>query len=389
MTEKFFETLQKHSNTKIEILNRYYKAWIRKITKGKFNSNRCLVIDGFAGEGIYDDGAEGSPIKLIEGAIEYYLQSEKNSWELPKITILLIEGKKKVYEKLKNNIFSRYDCTDKKDGSFQLDNYPTIDLIIINDSFEKVMNKILDEVNNRLIPSFCFVDPFGFSCTPFDIFKRYLENDKAEILFNFMYEEINRFILAENDSSLIHSYENLFGVDNLDELKESIKDKSAPIRKETIINYYSKQLLEKTFAKYVLNFEFRKNGRAKMFLIHATKNIHGLALMKDVMWKVDETGAFLYDDRKNDDQIQFEFINEITKEENIEKLSNLIIEEFKNQKYVSLKTIETFVLEKTIYPIVNYFRPAMNKLEKNNLIKVERIEGAKKGFNEKVKYIDF
>lgn len=390
MSQQFFEYLQKHSNAKIEILDRYYIPWLRKITLGPYNKNKCLVIDGFAGEGIYEDGSEGSPIILIDGAIGLYEQNLRYSRPLPEVTIILIEETIDIYDTLINNIFSKYNCSMDEDGVINLDEYPTIDILVVNNSFEEVMNKILDKVGDRLIPSFCFVDPFGFSHTPFEIFKRYLKNSKAEILFNFMYEEINRFITSDRSPKLIKTYENLFGVSNLDELRAQITNKIAPIRKETIINYYSKQLLDKTDAKYVLNFEFKKRGRTKMFLVHATKNIHGLALMKNVMWKVDETGAFLYDDQKVDSEIQFDFFDEFNKEEHIDKLSKLIYEEFKNQTKIDLSIIESFVLEKTIYPIENYFRPAMAKLEKDKLITVVRKNGAKRSsFNDKVLYIDF
>lgn len=390
MPKHFFEYLQKHSNAKIEILDRYYIPWLRKITLGPFNENKCLVIDGFAGEGIYEDGSEGSPIKLIDGAIGLAEQNIRSSRPLPKVTIFLIEGTEEIYKKLYKNILTKYDCKVDENGIINLINYPTIRILIFNDGFENVMNAILDKYEGSLIPSFFFADPFGFSNTPFDIFKRFLKNNKAEILFNFMYEEINRFILSDRSPKLVKTYENLFGVPNLDELREQIADKNAPLRKETIINYYSKQLLEKTEAKYVLNFEFKKRGKTKMFLVYATKNINGLALMKDVMWKVDETGAFLYDDRKSDAQIQFEFFNELTKQEHIDKLSKLIYENFRNRHKVDLTTVERFVLENTIYPLTNYFKPAMVKLEKENFITVIRKNGARKGsFNDKVLYINF
>lgn len=391
MADKFFQELRNHSNAKIEILSRYYIPWLRKITLGAFNQNKCLVIDGFAGEGIYADGQIGSPIILIDGARGLDDQNLQCGRERPTITILLIEGNEKIYIQLIHNILRHYDDAEYTDNLITFRNYPTIKVIAINNTFENVMNSFLEQANSRLIPSFCFVDPFGFSHTPFQLLKKYLENHKAEILFNFMYEEINRFILSDKDPKLVETYKNLFGVENLDELRHQVNVASgSQLRKELIINYYAKQLLEKTEAQYALNFEFKKSGRTKMFLVHSTKNKHGLALMKEVMWKVDETGAFLYDDRKDTDQIEFEFFDDYTKKEHIKNLSEIVYNEFKGKIGVSLDTIEMFVLEKTIYPLTNYFKPAMKLLEKNEFIYVERAVGANKGsFNEKTKYIIF
>ncbi|CAM5245354.1 Three-Cys-motif partner protein TcmP OS=Lysinibacillus sphaericus OX=1421 GN=LS41612_10595 PE=4 SV=1 [Lysinibacillus sphaericus] len=265
MVNKFFEGLQSHSSAKIEILNRYYIPWLRKITLGEFNKNNCVVIDGFAGEGIYEDGQLGSPIILINGARDLCNQNLQYRRPCPNITILLIEGKEKNFNNLIQNIIGYYGDANYNENVVTFGQYPTIRVVIYNDSFENVMNSFLDQVNSNLIPSFCFVDPFGFSHTPFKLFQKYLKNNKAEILFNFMYEEVNRFITSDRDPSLVETYENLFGVENLDELRSEIKDTDAQIRKEAIINYYSKQLLGKTEANYVLNFEFKKSGRTKMF----------------------------------------------------------------------------------------------------------------------------
>lgn len=387
-TKRFFEHLQNHSNAKIEILHRYYVPWLRKITLGPFNNNKCLVIDGFAGEGIYEDGSLGSPIVMIDEAIAFCNQNQKSSKTPPSITIVLIEGLEENFIKLYNNLIQRYDLIEEE-KYFTIDGYESIKILILNNTFENVMNDILDNSNN-LRPSFCFVDPFGFSNTPFHIFERFLENNKSEILFNFMYEEINRFITYTAKQKITKQFEDLFGSDNLDELRNDIRGTGAPIRKEKIMNYYSKQLLEKTNAQYVLNFEFKKKSRTKMFLVHATKNINGLALMKEVMWKVDETGAFLYDDKIDSDQITFEFFDDSTKKEHQEKLAQLIYEKFKKKQRIKLETIECFVLENTIYPLPNYYKKAMTILENTQLIAVVRKEGTKKNsYNDKTLYINF
>jgi len=72
-----------------------------------------------------------------------------------------------------------------------------------------VLNGI-DQERAKLAPSLVFIDPFGFSHTPFHTVKRIMQNPRCEILVTFMYEEINRF-LAHPDHG--DTYDLLFGTD--------------------------------------------------------------------------------------------------------------------------------------------------------------------------------
>ncbi|QSB10472.1 three-Cys-motif partner protein TcmP [Lysinibacillus fusiformis] len=391
MTKQFFNTLQKHSDAKIEILNNYYIPWLRKINLGIHNQNRCLVIDGFAGPGIYEeDQAEGSPIKLIKGAIEFCEQCSERGWDLPNINIILIEGDIDNYSKLQTNISSLYPTRIDDNGEIDLIDYPTINIITINDTFANALGSILDSIDKgqTLIPSFCFVDPFGFSHTPFELFQRYLQNEKAELLFNFMFEEINRFIMSDKNKKLIETYQELFGIEDIKQIRKEIGVLTGAERKKIVIDFYSRSLLEMTEARYVLDFEFKKNGRTKMFLIYATKSIKGLEVMKDVMWKVDGTGMFLFSDQISANQLEFEFINIMEKETHQTNLATLLAIVFK-RKRKSMAMIESYVLENTIYPLSNYLKPALKILEKNGMIEVERFPKAKAFTYTKVRHINF
>lgn len=68
LEEKFFLTLQEHSSIKLKLLESYIVPWMRKVILG-INGN-CFICDTFAGTGYYEDGSKGSPIILINEAIE-------------------------------------------------------------------------------------------------------------------------------------------------------------------------------------------------------------------------------------------------------------------------------------------------------------------------------
>src|SRR5690606_5695203 len=118
-----------------------------------------------------------------------------------------------------------------------------------------------------LIPSFCFIDPFGFKDTPFDVIKKYLSNPKSEIFLNFIYEETNRFLTAKNEKVKAHMQRH-FGVDEIDSIQKLVKGKQALERKQLIVDLYSRQLLENTDVEHVLSFEIKKDGRTKLILFY-------------------------------------------------------------------------------------------------------------------------
>lgn len=371
----FFNGLQPHSETKLSILNKYTVPWMRKIILNRFGPNRCLIIDGFAGKGKYEDESLGSPLILIKNAVEFCEQARSNDWNDPTIIIYLNEMDFDNYSLLKHNITGLGFVPQK--GNYHLSReYESIIIKVENKHFKDFMEDILADLkpHETLIPSFCFVDPFGFSTTPFALFIKYLRNKNSEILLNFIYEETNRFINHPNAKIQKQITEHL-GLVDLDEITNGIKKLSPIERKKLIVETYTDNILQQTNATFISNFEVKKTGRTKMILFHITKNINGLKLMKDIMWKHDETGTYTYDDRHDLVQLSFDEILMHDKSAHIENLASLIHLEFKYSKNIWISTIEEFVIVETIYPVANFLKPALKLLEKDEII--ENFRGRK------------
>ncbi|CAK6481228.1 three-Cys-motif partner protein TcmP [Peribacillus simplex] len=385
--DDFFFELQKHSEAKLMILDNYVVPWMRKITMGPYGE-RALVIDGFAGTGKYSN-SDGSSIRLIKHAIDFCEQAEQNNWNYPKLLIQLIEGNEENYNKLLENIheITSLDLASEKDF-IPIPDYPSIQISCRNGNFDEVLSSRLDELKSgyTLIPSFCFIDPFGFKDTPFDLIKRYLSNDKSEILLNFIYEETNRFITAKNQKVLSHMKKH-FGIEEIQSIQDLVQDKKPQERKQTIVDFYSRQLLENSDVNHVLTFEIKKSGRTKLMLFYGTKSIEGLKVMKKAMWKVDDTGMYMFDDRKNLKDIEFQFTKDLNDSILIEELCEILRNRFSGE-IAHIKEIEEFVLTETIFPLENFCRPALKLLEqKNEFIDVKN--RARKGTYPKNTVIQF
>lgn len=372
----FFTGVMDHSKVKLSILNAYTIPWMRKIVLNKYGPKRCLVIDGFSGKGKYDDGSDGSPLILIKNALGFYEQSDDNGWDPPKIFIFLNELNPENHSELIQNI-TDLGFQSEDNMLFAHEDYETIIVKVENKSFEKFMLDMLEEIGEgqSLIPSFCFVDPFGFSSTPFNLFVDYLQNENSEILLNFIYEETNRFITHPSDT-IRNQIKGHMGLVTIDELIHKVAGKKPIERKKAIIETYTTNLLQRCDAEYVRNFEIKKSGRTKLILFHVTKNKHGLALMKDCMWKHDETGTYTFDDRSNIEQLDFEEILNSERESHINLLSKKIYEKFQGKKGISIDLIKDFVITETIYPLSNFCKPALKLLENNE--RINNFRGRKK-----------
>ncbi|MBM7633876.1 three-Cys-motif partner protein TcmP [Geomicrobium sediminis] len=384
MSTDFFRSLKSHSEAKLVILEKYIDPWMRKIVLGaKKNGrdDRCLLIDGFAGAGVYkEEGLEvkGSPLRIIDKAIGFCDQARSKGWEDPGILIYLNEYELEVKNSLNDSLNKYYalNITNEKEF-FSVPNYESVKVCLSNNTFDNFLTDILDNIDDQqLIPTFCFIDPFGFSQTPIDTIGRLLKDHRSEVLVNFMYEEINRFLTVENLKIQNHLHKH-FGVENMTELHDMITDKKSDLRKSVIIDFYSRQLNQ--YADFILNFEFKKERNiTKMFLFFASSHYQGLKLMKDQMWKLDNTGQYLFKPAHSTEQMHFEFIEEIDLKEHREKLGRLIFENFRFRSNITEDMVEHYIVEETSYPAA-FLKKTLKDMEEKGMIReVKKIDGTKR-----------
>ena len=84
MTEQnddFFEGKRPWSVIKDEILGAYMSPYIAKVNRLK---RRILLIDGYAGPGVFDDGSAGSPLIICQAAERFAKGNYQQQEELPR-----------------------------------------------------------------------------------------------------------------------------------------------------------------------------------------------------------------------------------------------------------------------------------------------------------------
>jgi len=243
-----------HTKTKHQVLKCYLEKWYPILGK----SNALNYFDCFGGCGVYtEDGKTFEPGSPIIAALAWINKGNKGN----PFCLCCIESNKQTLENLKK-AFSHY-CPDM------------IEPLYIQDDFDNSINSILDEFerdNKSLAPSFFFIDPFGISIK-YSTIKRIMEIDKSEILLNFMYDSVQRWL---THSELEDCLSILFGCDSW----KAIQSIPADQKEVSIIRLFRKQL--KKVAQFVMPYRvcYPDKDRTFYYLVHLTNNQLGAIIMK-------------------------------------------------------------------------------------------------------------
>jgi len=315
--------LEPHTRAKHEILKRYLQAWMVILSQGRFPE--ILYIDGFAGPGQYKGGEAGSPIIALDTALGFK----------PPLTatvhFLFVEERKDRADYLRQQVASRTLPTNFR-------------VVVEGDvTFESAFNCRYSSYvrHGSLIPTFAFIDPFGWTGAPFSVVKRILSQRNCEVFVNFMYEEINRFI---GHPDQVDNFNSFFGAD---EWEQCARESEPRVRNRCLHDLYMRQL--RTGAAYVRSFEM-SNARdvTDYYLFYATNSLLGLKKMKEAMWKADESGEFRFSDATNPNQLIL-----FGKAPHLPALRQQILTAF-SSKDAPVREVETFVLKETAFRETHY-----------------------------------
>jgi three-Cys-motif partner protein len=315
--------LEPHTRAKHEILKRYLQAWMVILSQGKFPE--ILYIDGFAGPGQYEDGEAGSPIIALDTALGV------KPALTARVHFLFVEERDDRATHLRQQVALR--------------TLPANFSVIVEGgiTFEAAFSRRYSSFvrSGRLMPTFAFIDPFGWTGAPFSLVKQILAQRSCEVFVNFMYEEINRFIGLPDQVANFNSF---FGTEDW---KRCIGGLDRRIRNRCLHDLYLRQL--HAGAKYVRSFEM-SNARdvTDYYLFYATNELLGLKKMKEAMWKADESGEFRFSDATDPNQLVL-----FEKAPKLPALEAQLLTTFSGRE-VSVGDIEAFVLTETAFRESHY-----------------------------------
>ncbi|BCJ59734.1 three-Cys-motif partner protein TcmP [Micromonospora endophytica] len=257
----FFESKKAAAILKHAILNQYIEPFTMKA--GKYSAgNRVAFIDGYAGEGRYEDNQEGSPALVLSKARR--IQAQRN------LECYFVEHDAATLEKLRSVIASEGQG-------------------LVVETFLGDIQEHLDTLLTRTAttPMFVFLDPFGLMI-PFEsaarIFDRprYAGAPATELLINFNANAIRRIaghLTSENsnEATLIRMDEVCGGDWWRKTWLDALPDRDAA--EEAVVNGYASRLAKACNAGcWTTDVRNREDLKPAYHLVFVTRHQDGMYL---------------------------------------------------------------------------------------------------------------
>lgn len=342
VADQFFDERLDQSEVKAEIIQKYFYAWANVITpSAKQNGNKIGYIDLYAGPGRYKDGAASTPLLILQHAIQH-----------PVLSQMLVT--------FFNDIDQNYSATlqteiDKLAGIEKLKYKPQVQCNEVGEDAEKYFN------DTRLIPSFSFVDPFGYKGLSLKIVNGVIKDWGCDCVFFFNHGRINAGI---NNPKVETHMDALFGPERAAKLRESLPKKNPALRESLVLEEMS-QAIKDMGGKFVLPFRFKRGQRTSHYLIFVSKAFRGYEIMKDIMAKASSTedqgvASFTYSPADASMPLLFSLAQPL------EKLKEDLPTAFAGQTLTMRKIYERHSVD-TPYIAKNY-KQALRELEEDKVI---------------------
>jgi three-Cys-motif partner protein len=267
VSEHFFDEQTEQSLIKATLVAKYFPAFMRVIGAAQrhYGGDRIAYIDLFAGPGRYKDGAQSTPVKIIEEAIA--------NPDMRQRLVAIFNDKDE------QNVRSLEAAVTALPGFDTLGHRPLIFHGEVGDGIVKKFEE------TKLVPTLSFIDPWGYKGMTLRLINSFLKDWGCDCCFFFNYSRVNMGLA--NDAVEGHM-DALFGKPRADSLRARFADRSyTPEVREAFIVEEMCRALKDMGGKYVLPFRFHSQHgtRTTHHLFFVTKHFRGYSIMKDLMHK--------------------------------------------------------------------------------------------------------
>jgi three-Cys-motif partner protein len=258
-----------HTTIKHLVYRHYLACWMAKVCQ-KFPE--AAIVDGFAGPGEYECGADGSTIIVAKLFLEHGAAAK-----FKHLYVLAQEFRRDRVEHLIRKANSlRHDPRlhiDVRDPASFTDERATLSTLAHGDTGKR--------------PVLWLLDPYNWDPVPFEVVVACLRAGRDEMLLTFFVDEVYRFRRSDAHADAISRY---LGVPLAEwgHLRDIRKEDEC---KQAIIELYCRNL---SAATGVMTGHFSiavKNQTPRYAVVFATHNKAGLQCWNPVTWRLDERGG--------------------------------------------------------------------------------------------------
>ena len=268
-SDNFFAEQSEQSQIKAAIVTDYFWAWagfmVGQQKQRPQYGQKLQYIDLFAGPGRYESGAKSTPLMILERAV--------NDPEIAgRLCVIFNDMDQANTQSLEKEIKAI-------PGYANLKNEPKI---YTGEVGEEVVKQFRSA---RQVPTFLFVDPFGYKGLSLELVQAVLKDWGCDCVFFFNY---NRISMGLGNQAVEEHMDALFGKKRADALRERFgMGRVKPHEREMFIVDEMRMALEEMGGRFVLPFRFRneEGSRTTHHLFFVSKAFRGYDLMKGVMYR--------------------------------------------------------------------------------------------------------
>jgi len=353
-SNKFFDERTDQSEVKARIVQKYFYAWANVIMPtARKTGGRIAYIDLYAGPGRYKDGAASTPLLVLEHAIAD-----------PKLASMLVTH---LNDSDSGNTSTLQSEIDRLPNIGKLKHKPIVTCGEIDEEAEKHFNQA------KLVPSFSFIDPFGYKGLSLKIIKGVIKDWGCDCVFFFNYNRINAGIGNPNVTAHMDA---LFGKERADALRARLTGLSPELREALILEELAAEI-KALGGTYVLPFTFRNSAgtRTSHKLVFVTKNFKGYSIMKDIMAKESSTEdqgvpSLTYSPADASMPLLFSL------QRPLDQLRSSLLKDFAGQELPVTAIYERHSVD-TPYVMKNY-KECLSQLESDGLVVVRSLKGTRR-----------
>lgn len=350
--EDFYDAQSPASQIKTRIVTKYFKFWSGvmignlKRTGGK----HLAYMDFYCGPGTYKDGSPSTPVLILTEAAK--------TPALREMLVTLFNDKEKDHiEKLTKNIEAIPNIES-------MASKPIVSCGEVGKAFEDHFSE------TSIVPTFTFVDPFGYKGVTLKLLKAMLKDFGCDLVLFFSYNRINAALT--NDIVEDHIVALFGGKERVEALRKALEGKKPAEREVIILENFSEAIKDMGF-RFVLPFSFMqpKRKRTSHYLIFVCKNKLGYKVMKEIM---------AVESSENDQGVaSFGYVPALSEEQTpllfelsrpLDELGDRLLDTFAGRKITTEKIYDEHNID-TQFTLKNY-KEALKKLLEEEKITTNR-----------------
>lgn len=257
-----------HSEIKVKLLRLYLEQYLNVLYLSPY-FDVVFVYDLFCGEGIYENGGEGSPLTILNTVKTIYFSNKDTEKRIGRIHSHFNDIEPRKIEKLQKNIFEKQlTCPEIGNITFSSEDY--------RDLVPKIVKRTNCFKNQK---GFIFIDPYGYKDIKVADIQSLLSSKKTEVLLFLPTQFMFRFEKKGTPESLKDFIEELVPIEQWP------KSSTGVDFIENLTDAFRKSLGNDYF---VDSFIISRDKNQFFCLFFFTSHIYGFDRMLNSKWRLDE-----------------------------------------------------------------------------------------------------